>query len=300
MSTENEFESSEVFDESLLDAPIKTEPTDQELISEEFNKEMDSRLGIEHEPIKEDVKPVFAINEDEFKSIVEKANAFDSYKAEAQTKFDKAFGTIGQLQAELKAVKERAPSQTTKLTKETFAKLTEHFDDDGALAEALAADLGELTLQGQQSQFDVEAFNADLETRLATREAKIKAEAHIDLLTAVHPDWQDITVKRDANGNPITNENGIYVHTDNFAAWHRSLSPEAQAKALSATDAPTLIRVLNEFKKWDSKKTDFEQKKQRRLEEAIPISSGVSGRNERNTQTDDFSAELQKRLAARS
>ena len=240
------------------------------------------------------------ITKEEFEKIVEKANNFDQLSQkfdEKLGKFDQAFGTLGQMHNEYKQLKQQQPvGQQEKLTKERFAKLTEYYGDE-ALAEALAEDLGSLTIQGQSSPFDAEKFNAELETKWSAKEAALKQEMHKDLLTAIHPDWRDVTFKKGPDGNALTHENGMPIHSDEFSEWLSKLpSDESRTKALSANDAPTLIKVLTEFKTWAGKKSDFEAKKQERLADAIPIKEGISGRNQ--TQTSSvFLQELQKRLA---
>lgn len=296
MPDQNEFQSSEIFDDAQLDALDAPKDTEHQLVESEFNKQRDELLGLES--VKEENKP-WTISEDDFKAIVEKANGFDAYKVETQGKLDRAFGTIGQMQDDLKKFREQPQGQPIKLTKERFARLSELFGDD-TVAEALAEDLGELTMQGQSSQFDVEAFNVDQDTRWTARETNLRADIHKDLLTAIHPDWKDITMKRGPDGNPMTGDDGRIVHTDDFAAWHKSLSTEAQKKVLSANDAPTLIKVLNEFKTWNGKKSEFERKKQQRLEDNLPISGGMSGRNAPNQTKSAFDIEKQRLLASRS
>ena len=299
---ENEFQSSEVFDDAQLDALKDDKTPEQKEYLSSFENEKNAILGIEKVP--EEVKP-FSISEEEFKTIVEKANAFDSFKSEINTKFDKLFGTTGQIQNDFKTIKQQPASQPVPLTKDRFAKLTEYFGDE-ALAEALAEDLGSLTLQGQSSQFDAEAFNAELEKRLVERDERNKAQIHKDLINVLHPDWEEVTTKMDANGNPelisVGNDasgNPILrrVHTDDFSAWLKSLKPDAQEKALSADDALTLNKVLTEFKSWRGKKYDFEQKKKNILEEAIPVKGG-SGRNETQSKS-AYQQELERLMAER-
>ena len=283
----NEFQTNDDFDEKLLDV----DKTPQEVIDREnaFNQERDSILGVEKP---DNTDQPWQLSKEEFDAIVQKANAFDTYKAEVNQKFNKLFGTTGQLQHEFKTVKQQPAGQPQPLTKERFAKLTEYYGDE-ALAEALAEDLGSLTIQGQSSPFDAEKFNADIETKWSERESALKKELHKDLLTAIHPDWRDVTFKKGEDGNALTHENGTPVHSDEFAEWLTKLpSDEARVKALSANDAPTLIKVLTEFKTWAGKKSDFEAKKRERLADAIPIKEGISGRNQ-NQSSSVFQQELQ-------
>ena len=300
---ENEFQSSEVFEDAQLDALKDDKTPEQKEYLQSFEDEKNAILGVEKVKVPDEVKP-FTVSEEEFRSIVEKANAFDQFKGEINSKFDKLFGTTGQLQNEFKTARQQV-AKPEPLTKERFAKLTEYFGDE-ALAEALAEDLGTLTIQGQSSQFDADAFNVELEKRLVERDERTKAQMHKDLINVMHPDWEEITTKMDANGNAelinVGNDeagNPILrrVHTDDFSAWLKSLKPEAQEKALSADDALTLNKVLTEFKSWKGRKTDFEQKKKTILEEAVPI-KGSSGRNETQSKS-AYQQELEKIMAER-
>ena len=101
---ENEFQTNDDFDEKLLDAVTNSTP--QEVIDREnaFNQERDAILGVE-KPADED-KP-WQVSKEEFDAIVQKANAFDAYRAEVNQKFNKLFGTTGQLQHEFKIVKQQ-------------------------------------------------------------------------------------------------------------------------------------------------------------------------------------------------
>lgn len=280
------FESSETFDETESqadDAPAG--PSEEELAEKAFNDGLNKAQGIEPEPEPQESTPepvrIAGMTEDELKAVLDKAAQFDQLNDRLKQTHDKAFGKIGQLEQMLKQIADK-PASTGKpmtVSKETFKRLAEVFDDEG-VAEALAEDFAGL----QFEQPDLSEFSKTVAERVREElrnelKGELTQEFEVKLLTARHPDWQEL------------------CHSEDFAYWKGTLKPEAQQTIDSSWDGSTLAKAFDQFKTWQTKRAESIEKRTKRLEDAVPIKGGGSG--QRKTDEDAFNRGLKKVLANR-
>lgn len=269
---ENEFISSETFEEQ--------EVIPEKVIDEgeaHFNEGLAEALGEEiPEPTQEEEKEEIDLswlNKEQFESLVAKAGQVDELSSKYQQLHDKAFGTIGQLKQEINSLKQTRSSAP--VSKEAFKEITEYFGDE-ALSEALAKDLSGLQLGGGSPEINDEAINERIEQAVNSRAESLNQEIELKILTLQHPDWKQLK------------------DTPDFQHWRTTLPPE-QNNLLSETwDAVTLSSAFTSFKNWNGKKTEAEQKKKQRLENAIAPTSGGSKFD--SEATDYFNQGLNKVL----
>ncbi|CAK0756189.1 conserved hypothetical protein [Gammaproteobacteria bacterium] len=243
----SEFESSDNFDD--VDLVADTGPADAERLAEkEFESGMAQSLGEQsQEVVVTTDKPgalIAGMTEDELKEAISKAKRFDELDGRLTKTHDTAFGRIGQMEQALKELQSRPAGQRQQFSKELFTSITEYIGDDG-LSEAFANDLSNaLFVTGSQSSDDYkEGIRA------------LKEEMETKLLTMVHRDWRAI------------------AKSEEFAIWQNSISPEARQVLNETWDGEKMIEAFDSFKDWRSRKADAEQKKQQRLEEAMPAKS---------------------------
>ena len=275
------FESSDKFDDEIT-APEVAIENQEKLASESFESGLNQSLGVEPasavvEPIKpsvtEEAKTLFAgYTEDQVKEVFGKAQQFDELNSRLTKTHDTAFGKIGQLEQtikELKAARENLP-EAKPLTKDSFKSLAEYLDDED-MAIALAKDLSELHLGGQQAEVipvDYDAINAAFEEKFLTMSQSFTAKAdetkkdfEIKLLTVQHPNWKDISV------------------SDDFSNWKATLKQEARDTLNSTWDGTILGNAFTSFNKWQEKKAEITEKKQQRLQDAL-LPNSSSGRTQ--------------------
>lgn len=243
----SEFESSDNFDD--VDLVADTGPADAERLAEkEFESGMAQSLGEQsQEEVVTTEKPgalIAGMTEDELKEAISKAKRFDELEGRLTKTHDTAFGRIGQMEQALKELQSRPAGQRPQINKDTFKSLTEYFGDD-ALSEAFANDLSGIEFGGgNQSSGD---YKQDIKA--------LKEEMETKLLTVVHKDWRTI------------------AKSEEFGVWQNSLSPESRQTLNETWDGEKMIEAFDSFKDWRSRKADAEQKKQQRLEEAMPAKS---------------------------
>ncbi len=282
------FESSETFDETESqadDAPAG--PSEEELAEKAFNDGLNKAQGIEPEPESQEATPEPVIRfagmtEDELKAVLDKAAQFDQLNDRLKQTHDKAFGKIGQLEQMLKQIADK-PASTGKpmtVSKETFKRLAEVFDDEG-VAEALAEDFAGLQFeQPDLSEFSKTVADKVRESLREELKGELTQEFEVKLLTARHPDWQEL------------------YHSEDFAHWKGTLKPEAQQTIDSSWDGSTLAKAFDQFKTWQNKRAESIEKRTKRLEDAVPI-SGSGGSGQRKTDEDAFNRGLKRVLANR-
>ena len=278
------FESSETFDETESqadDAPAG--PSEEELAEKAFNDGLNRAQGIEPEPeSQEEPEPepvrIAGMTEDELKAVLDKAAQFDQLNDRLKQTHDKAFGKIGQLEQMLKQIADK-PASTGKpmaVSKETFKRLAEVFDDEG-VAEALAEDFA--GLQFEQPDFNSVSEKLREELRAELKE-EMAQEIQVIRLSAKHPDWEEL------------------YHSEDFAHWKGTLTAEAQGILNTSWDGAALSKAFDQFKTWKTKRAESIEKRTKRLEDAVPI-SGSGGSGQRKTDEDAFNRGLKRVLANR-
>lgn len=286
MSDSELFESSETFDETESQADeAPAGPSEEELAEKAFNDGLNKAQGIEPEPEPQESTPepvrIAGMTEDELKAVLDKAAQFDQLNDRLKQTHDKAFGKIGQLEQMLKQIADK-PASTAKpmtVSKETFKRLAEVFDDEG-VAEALAEDFAGLQFeQPDLSEFSKTVADKVRESLREELKGELTQEFEVKLLTARHPDWQEL------------------YHSEDFAHWKGTLKPEAQQTIDSSWDGSTLAKAFDQFKTWQNKRAESIEKRTKRLEDAVPIKGGGSG--QRKTDEDAFNRGLKKVLANR-
>lgn len=277
MSEENLFQSTEVL-ESVDD--IKQEPTVDDLIEKEFASGVNQSLNIEETP--EETIGI-TITQKDFDELKAKAARVDEVEAKFQKSMDTAYGSFGgkldNLEQRLQNIQTPAAASTTApLTKESFTALAAYLDGDDALIEALVTDFGNLPLGGAaaQTQVDYEAVNAAIAETVAERVDQVTKDFEIKLLTLQHPDWRKVRV------------------SEEFTAWEKTLTPEANELLNNSWDGLKLIEAFNQFKNHQAKKEELNLRKQQLLEDNIPIQGGGSRTSQQ--MTDPFNEGLRKVL----
>lgn len=269
-------------------------PTAEELAAQAFESGLAETLGSsEAEQPQEPVKAQIAgMSEEELKAALEKAKRVDELEERLTKMHDKAFGTIGNLQATINELKTRQPSiGKLQISKDMFAKSREYFDDD-AFAEALAADLANVQFQGGGNSID--------DSVIENIAAKVQAQTDLKLLNSFHPDWEKmITAGWQQAKDPVTGADvQVRVFTDEFNAWANTLKPEARESVYNSQDVVSVVNALNAFKNWRGKREAAEQEKKNRLEQAItPSGSGRAASSK--SATDAFNEGLSEVVGQR-
>lgn len=267
---DNLFESNDNFDD--ID-PIDTiEPNEEEVIEDNFNEGIAIARNEEPETPAIPETP-FSLSKQDWEEVAAKARSYDDLQERLTKTHDKAFGTIGQLEQELKELKAIRAQQfePTQITKDTFKNVTEYFADED-FAEKLASDLASIQFGGYgTSSADIEIIRQEM--------ASFKQESEVKLLTVLHPDWKEA------------------VNKPEFEIWQQSLSPEGKAElaALQSErwDGLQAAKAITGFKNWEKRKADAEAKKQERLAQAVPLKgAGTTARTSTLDSEEAFNAGL--------
>lgn len=148
-------------------------------------------------------------------------------------------GEINKLVHDLKEVRTGMP----KITKESFKRLSAEFPE---IAEMLAEDMADIS--GGVAE-KAEVPKADVETLVESRVAKvtetIEEKMNIKLLTALHPDWQQV------------------VGTTDFRNWMTTLPANVQQELNESKDAAYISEKLNQFK---TRKNNVDAEREKRNE----------------------------------
>ena len=272
MTTETEDDLFASIESTDVDPP--GEPTPDEVIAKEFESGVAQSLG-ETIDKPEEVKALIAgMSEEELKAVLDKARRVDELEERITKLNDKAFGTIGQLKQTVDELRQRPQQAGTGkpvVSKDTFKKLAEYFDDED-VAEALANDLAGMQFeQGGNTGIDpsvIEDLRAQMEQKLEIR-----------LLDMSHPDWRD------------------HYQSAEFTEWKGTLKPEAQDVLDNSWDGAAMAKAFTNFKNWKAGKSEAEQEKKRRLEAGIQPHS--AGRVSNAAVDDAFSQGLKKVVSQR-
>lgn len=255
MSDENPlFQSSMTFDD-VDEIPAPTPDS-------EYEASFEKGLKVDDEPIKpEPAKQVVAgFTDDELREAIAKAKKYDDLEARLTKTHDTAFGKMGNLEQELRSLKQMqfAPVQPPQLSENSFESLNGLLGDTD-FGKALAADLSKIQLGSApvvNQGLTPDAYKAELDGLRQQFEEK--------LVSIAHPDWREI---------PLTPE---------YKAWYESLDDNSKIAIDTSYKSEDVTQALNQFKAWRNKKSDAEMRKQKRLENAIPLQSGGRARSNSN------------------
>jgi len=261
------FESTEVI-EDVEDEEVQTTPSEpQEDVH--FQEGFSAITGdkeeeaVQPDPVKEEL--IGGLSKADFDAIVEKANRVDELNDRLRQVSDKAFGSIGNITQQLSQLKQNQPQPRTDISKDAFKALTEYYGDD-SLAEALANDLREIGLI--QTASAAPAYSQeDFTAALAERTEELERSMNMKLLSLKHPDWEET---KDA---------------PEFKGWAATLPESDQELLYNTWDPLVLSKAFDNFKSWNNKKAEVEDKKKARLEAAMLPTGGRSGAND---STEDY------------
>lgn len=154
-------------------------------------------------------------------------------------------GEINKLVHDLKEVRTGMP----KITKESFKRLNAEFPE---IAEMLADDMAEMS-GGVADKAEVP--KADVETLVESRVAKVtetlEEKINVKLLTALHPDWQQV------------------VSTPDFRNWMTTLPANVQQELNESKDAAYISEKLNQFKTRRNNVDTEREKRNERLSRSV-------------------------------
>lgn len=185
--------------------------------------------------------------EEQLKAAMAKLERLDQLQSTIDHVKDSAFGQLGNLKQAIDELKGR--KSKLNVSKDTFKNLSAYFEDEnGNVAEALASDLAALELDS----FDTEGFLNGIQERLE----KISESYELKLLRIQHRDWEQV------------------VASDEFQKWKSTLPPEGQAILDNSWDALEVGDAISRFKEHQKAKAELIEKRQRRLEENMPVKGG--------------------------
>ncbi len=185
-----------------------------------------------------------SFKESEFKALMAKAQRVDELEAQINGNQSKVFGKFGEVQRLINEMKATPPGQPVKLAGAKLKRLADTFPE---LAEALAEDLSELSLESPaQSTFD----STELEQRFALQVEEIKRENEKKLLSMKHRGWKE-TVK-----------------SQDFTLWKGTLPAEERQQLDNSWDAEYISDKLDSFNEWKSRPST-KQRNDKRLEAAV-------------------------------
>ena len=232
------FDGEKVEDETVQ-TPVEDVPAEAPSAEEQqaFTDGFDTAIGIE-EPETPPEHRIAGYTEEELRAKLELA-------AEVAEKFkqrdEKIFGTIGGLKQQFEELRARAPSSPgVSITRDRLKRLGSEFPE---LADMLAEDLSEVTVQGPVVNTGADEFKTALDNTSKAYEAK--------LLTVMHKDWRTV------------------VASPEFSEWKNAL-PENERTELDASwDALFIGEKVAAFKASRVADEEAKRKKAQRLEAAI-------------------------------
>lgn len=157
-------------------------------------------------------------------------------------KFDKVFGTLGDLQSKMS----KQDKPVTEAQVKTFTRLSEEYPE---LAEILSADMKEA--MGGSTQPDI---NGTVNQRVAEKMGEITEKFERKIVGMKHEDWE------------------AQVTSPEFALWLQTLPEQERETVVSSPDSEVVIKAVSDFKGWKKTSLSREQKAQtnkQRLESAI-------------------------------
>jgi len=247
MTTDHDlFKSQSNFDE----ADVLEAPTSDDIYAKSFELATADETEIEI-----DVAPanlVAGVTDDELKAVLARAKRVDELEERLTKTHDTAFGRMGNLEQQFRQLQQERSQHVAAptLTPDSFKALNEYFGDSD-IGTALANDLAQLQLGSSQnipSGIDEQRYNSDI--------SQIKNDFEEKLVSIVHPDWREIKGSQE------------------FSNWYHSLDTRSQEVISSSYKSEDVTHALNEFKIWHGKLLASVDKKQNRLENALPLASG--------------------------
>lgn len=208
---------------------------------------------------------IAGMTETEFKAALAKGG---EAKALVEAEIRKVFGKLGEVQRTVQELTKglSAGRAGRKITADLLKRVN---DELPGLGEALAQDLSEILggadaaqdAAGKQGKtIDLDAYHAEkLAPALAAMEARIdqaKEEAQLELVTYVHPDFEQV------------------VQGDDFKKWLDTLGDERRKQVVESPRAVVAAKAVTEFKEWKEKAAKEAAKQKNRLEGAITPRGG--------------------------
>lgn len=285
-TNKTQFESTETFDDVTDEGtpPEESANTEEAEREKAFNEGLSKISGTEPPESVDKPAQLFAgMTEDELKAAVQKAAQIDELNERLKNTRDTAFGKMGQLEQTIRELAANASASRgapVQLSKDTFKRLAEVFDDEG-VAEALAEDLAGLQFEKPDlSEFSKTVAESLRESLLPELKQELSQDFEVKLLTFLHSDWQEI---RDS---------------EEFAHWRTTLKPEDQAVLDTSWDGATLAQAFTQFKTWRDKRAEAVEKRTRRLEDAaVPARRGGGPGQRTSGELSGFERGIQRVLA---
>jgi hypothetical protein len=276
----------------------------QESVSEQT---ADTQESVSEQPPADPGLPLSAFDEQTIKTLLAKSAKVDALE-EAMTRqaqeLRRAYGKIGELNSHLKQLMQAPTKRGIRQIELKFNRLEQEYPE---LAELLKEDLA-AALSVAQEEVDAaqpaqstetpqqsaeqstetpqQSAEAPSEDALRERELALRAEYEARLLSAKHPDWQQIAASSD------------------FNIWLASQPPQVQQVARTSWSAEELSAVLDLYKTSVSAlsertKAATQSVRQRRLETAVPAAGTESAAPPMSSELDEFLAGFQSVMKQR-
>jgi hypothetical protein len=265
----------------------------QESVSEQT---ADTQESVSEQPPADPGLPLSAFDEQTIKTLLAKSAKVDALE-EAMTRqaqeLRRAYGKIGELNSHLKQLMQ-APTKRgirqielkfNRLEQE-YPELAELLKEDLAAALSVAQEEVDAAQPAQSTETPQQSAEAPSEDALRERELALRAEYEARLLSAKHPDWQQIAASSD------------------FNIWLASQPPQVQQVARTSWSAEELSAVLDLYKTSVSAlsertKAATQSVRQRRLETAVPAAGTESAAPPMSSELDEFLAGFQSVMKQR-
>lgn len=207
------------------------------------------------------------LTEDQLKALLAKAGEVDAVKADFEQRVRQAFGKIGEVNSEVKALVQRMEQgrgNGVKLNADSLKRMHGEFPE---MAEMLAQDLSDAFAGQGGGQVDPAAIDKIVTERLSAKEAEIERKIEKRFLKRAHPTWEQDVV------------------SDDFRLWKDNVLPKDQAALLdNSWDSDFVGEKLTEWKAWKVKTAEAREVKERtkevkqnRLAAAVAPQGAASG-----------------------
>ena len=213
------------------------------------------------EPAKEPAL-IAGLTEEQVKTLLLKANDVDKLAQQ----IDKAFGKYGELHRTLMQLQQQKSSLS--LTPDKLKRLNAEFPE---IASMLAEDLSEAIGSNVGSGVDFTEAKKQLDEELQSFKTHLEQESARVMLKRSHRDWQDV------------------IKSPDFGLWVGNVLPKEEAEQLQTSwDAEFISDKLDEFKAWRLKAAESSEKKQKRLEAAVPPRGDRTGPSTAQSEEEAF------------
>ncbi len=274
-----------------------TEPRPAESTApEEPQQTAGTQESVPEQPPADPGLPLSAFDEQTIKTLLAKSAKVDALE-EAMTRqaqeLRRAYGKIGELNSHLKQLMQ-APTKRgirqlelkfNRLEQE-YPELAELLKEDLAAALSVAQEEVDAAQPAQSTETPQQSAEAPSEDALRERELALRAEYEARLLSARHPDWQQVAASSD------------------FHIWLASQPLQVQQVARTSWSAEELSAVLDLYKTSVSvlserAKVATQSVRQRRLETAVPAAGTESAAPPTSSELDEFLAGFQSVMKQR-